>query len=99
MTLKELLTAVKEKNLSKEQLEEYYSDLTHIYTSVCLELSEKKKLEAFYFLDHKAESDVATKRQWRVTSDGQRMIELETYKNVIPRELSSLKTRIYSLLN
>lgn len=98
MTLKELLIAVKEKKLSKEQIEEYYSDLTHVYSSVCLELSELKKLEAFYFIDHKQDSDIATKRTWRVTKEGQRMIELETYKDVIPRELASIKNRIYALL-
>jgi hypothetical protein len=98
MNLRELLVAVKDKNLSKEQIEDYYGDLTHVYSSVCLELADLKKKEAFYFLDHKQDTDVATKRAWRVTSDGQRMIELEAYKNVIPRELASLKNRIYSLL-
>ena len=98
MTLKETLAAVKDKKLSKEQIEDFYGDLTHLYSSVCLELSDLKKKEAFYFIDHKAESDVATKRLWRVTPEGQRMIELEMYKNVIPRELASLKNRIYALL-
>lgn len=98
MKLRELLEAVKDKKLSKEQIEDYYGDLTHVYSSVCMELSDLKKKEAFYFIDHKQDSDVATKRAWRVTVDGQRMIELETYKNVIPRELASLKNRIYALL-
>lgn len=98
MTLKELLLAIRDKKLSKEQVEDYYSDLTHVYSSVCLELADLKKEEAFYFIDHKLDSDVATKRAWRVLPDGQRMIELEAYKNVIPRELASLKNRIYALL-
>ena len=98
MNLRELLIAVKDKKLSKEQIEDYYGDLTHLYSAVCLELSDIKKKEAFYFIDHAKDSDVATKRAWRVTADGQRMIELETYKNVIPRELASLKNRIYALL-
>jgi len=96
--LRDLLTAVKDKKLSKEQIEDYYGDLTHIYSEVCMQLADLKKKEAFYFIDHKQDSDVATKRTWRVTPDGQRMIELEMYKNVIPRELASLKNRIYSLL-
>lgn len=98
LSLRELLEAVKDKKLSKEQIEDYYGDLTHVYSSVCLELADLKKKEAFYFIDKKQDSDVATKRAWRVLPDGQRMIELETYKNVIPRELSSLKNRIYALL-
>lgn len=98
MKLRDLLTAVKEKNLNKSQLEDYYDDLTHIYSSVCMELAELKKKEAFYFMDHKQETDVATKRAWRVTDEGQRMLELEMYKSIIPRELSSLKTRIFAQL-
>jgi len=96
--LKETLAAVKDKKLTKEQIEDFYADLTHVYSSVCLELADIKKREAFYFIDHKEDTDVATKRKWRVTPDGQRMIELEMYKNVIPRELASLKNRIYALL-
>lgn len=98
MNLRETLAAVKDKNLNKQQIEEYYDDLTHVYSAVCLELAELKKLEAFYFLDHKQETDIATKRAWRVTKEGQRMLELEAYKTVIPKEIASLKNRIYSLL-
>lgn len=97
-TLKETLQAVKDKNLNKQQIEEYYDDLTHVYSAVCLELAELKKQEAFYFLDHKQETDIATKRAWRVTKEGQRMLELEAYRTVIPKEIASLKNRIYSLL-
>ena|SRR3990167_5393640 len=98
MKLRELLEVIKEKKLSKEQVEDYYADLTHIFSAVCLELADVKKREAFYFIDHKLDSDVGTKRAWRVTPDGQRMLELEAYKNIIPRELASLKNRIYSLI-
>lgn len=98
MKLKDLLAAVPDKKLTKQQIEGYYDDLTHLYSGVCLELADLKKKEAFYFIDHKQDSDVATKRAWRVTPEGQRMIELDTYKNVIPKELASLKNRIYSLL-
>lgn len=98
MNLRELIEAVKDKNLTKPQIEEYYDDLTHVYSKVCLELSDLKKREAFYFIDHKQDTDIATKRAWRVTPDGQRMLELEAYRTVIPKEIASLKNRIYSFL-
>lgn len=98
MNLRELLESVKDTKLSKPQIEAYYDELTHLYSDVCFALADLKKKEAVYFIDHKQDSDVATKRMWRVTPDGARMIDLETYKNVIPRELASLKNRIYSLL-
>lgn len=100
MNLRETLAAVKDKNLNKQQIEEYYDDLTHVYSAVCLELAELKKREAFFFLDNvnPQVSDVSVKRKWRVTKEGQRMLELEAYKTVIPKEISSLRNRIYSLL-
>lgn len=101
-TLRETLEAVKDKHLTKQQVESYYDDLTHLYSSVCMELADLKKTEALYFMDERTKepdaSDVSIKRKWRVTKEGQRMIDLEVYKTVIPRELSSLKNRIYSLL-
>ncbi len=102
MKLKDVLVAVQDKKLTKPQIEEYFDDLTHLFSGVCLELSDLKKLEAIYFMDERTKqpdaSDVSVKRSWRITKEGQRMIELETYKSVIPRELASLKNRIYSLL-
>jgi len=100
MNLKELLEQVKEKSLTKEQIEEYFDALTHVYSAVCIELAELKKQEALYFLDHMQAdvSDVSIKRNWRGTKEGQRMLELEAYKNVIPKELASLRNRIYSFL-
>lgn len=102
MNLRDTLTAVKDKNLSKEQIEAFYDDLTHLYSAVCLELADLKKEEAIFFLDAKTansdEADVSIKRRFRATTGGLRKIELETYKNIIPKELSSLKMRIYSLL-
>lgn len=102
MTLKDLLLNIKDKTLSKEQIEEYYSDLTHVYSSVCMELAEIKKGEALFFAEKMEEnpdfSDAKIKRLFRVTPNGLRLIELDAYKAIIPRELSSLKNRIYSLL-
>lgn len=101
-TLKETLLAVRDTKLSKKQVEDYFDELTHLFSSVCLELADLKKKEALYFMSEREKepdaSDVSIKRKWRVKPEGQRMIDLEVYKSVIPRELSSLKNRIYALL-
>lgn len=100
--LRELLEAVKDKKLSKEQIENYHADLIHLFSMVMLERADLLKKEAFYFMDLKRanpeESDQSIKRKWRVEKAGQRLIELDSYKSVLPKEIESLKTRIYALL-
>jgi len=102
MKLRDLLKAVEDKNLTKAQVEEYYDDLTHVFSKVCMEVADLKKREALFFDEHMRQypddSDARIKRLWRITPEGQRLIELEAYKTVLPRELASLKNRIYSLL-
>lgn len=98
MKLKDLLVAVREKNLTKTQLEDYHSDLTNMYAQIHLELADIEKAEALYFLSDKKESDIATKRAWRASEKGQRQIELSHYAKATEKMLSSLKNRIYSLL-
>lgn len=93
-----LLEAVKEKNLNKTQLEEMRDDMTHLFSSIMLELAELEKSEALYFLKEKTpdNSDVSIKRMWRATLEGQRLIELSRYQKALEKEISSLKSRIYA---
>lgn len=98
--LTQLLEAVKTKNLSKAQLEDYHADLIHLYSAVLIERSDLRKKEAFYFAEKMRDgaSDVSIKRMFRVTDDGQRLLELEAFKAILPKEIDSIKTRIYALL-
>lgn len=100
--LLDLLQAVKDKSLSKEQLEEMHTDFTNMYAAICLEMASIEKAEARYFLTIKEElpdlADVAVKRKWRGTPDGQRLIEIKNYEKAVTKVLSSIKNRIYSLL-
>lgn len=100
--LTSLLEKVKDDKLSKEQVEDYHAELTHLFSAVMLERADLKKKEALFFAqkmhENPDESDARIKRQWRITTEGLRLIELEAYKTIIPKEISSLKNRIYSLL-
>lgn len=98
MTLKEALEAVKDKTLNLRQLEDFRDDLIHIHTQLQLEQAELEKREAFYFMESQEKTDIATKRKWRVTPEGQRLIELNRYTKAVVKEVDSLKSRIYSLI-
>lgn len=101
--LSELFEKVKEKNLTKTTLEEYRDDLTNLYAQMMFELAELEKTEALYFMalknaspTDKDISDVAIKRLWRATPQGQRLIELNRYHKATEKILSSLKSRIFA---
>lgn len=101
MTLKELFHAVREPNLTKTQLESYYDELTNLYGMIHFETAEKEKKEAMYFLENKKDgeverADIAIKRMWRGTPEGQRLIELGHYSKATEKLLSSVKHRIFS---
>lgn len=100
MTLSELLNAVKDENLPLEKIERYRDELIHLHSAMQIELGEKEKEEALYFLKHSAPdvSDVSIKRKWRGTESGQRAIILNRYIKAVAKEIDSLKSRVYRLV-
>jgi hypothetical protein len=97
MTLRELFEAVKEKHLSKTQLEEYRDELSSLFAAIHLEMADLEKAEALFIVESKLSSDVAKKRVWNATPQGQRLIELKHYSKGAEKVLSSLKSRLYSV--
>lgn len=97
MKLEELFKKVREKELSREALEEYRDDLVGLFGQMSIETADLKKKEAIYFLENKKETDVATRRAWDSTKEGQRLIELRYYCKATEKLISSLKDRIYKL--
>lgn len=102
--LEQLFESVKEKNLTKTDLESYRDDLTNLFASMQLEMAELEKLEAVYFLQMKQSTpsdkeltDVSIKRMWRGSLQGQRLIELNRYQKATEKVLSSLKSRIFAI--
>lgn len=98
--LSELFNQVKEKNLTKTQLEDYHTELTSLFAAMQLEIGELTKAEALYFLEMKKmdekETDVGIKRYWRGTPQGQRLITLTHSAKATEKILSSLRSRMYS---
>ncbi len=104
-----LIEKVKEEGLSKDQLEQYHTEITYLDNLMRMEIAPLEKEEALYFGECKKhplqtenrqvveESDVSIKRKWRATEKGQRQIELNHYLRITPKLLQSIKTRLYSV--
>lgn len=101
MTLRELMEKVKEKELSKDQLEEYRNDMSRVYAEMQIELADVEKSKAGYFERFKmAEpqtTDISIKRTWQASTGGLREIELKRYCLATKELLNSLKSRLYSI--
>jgi hypothetical protein len=97
MTLLELIKAVKEKNLSKEDLEQYRDQMSMLFAEIQLEMAELEKLEAMFPTENYPTA-VARKNAWKQTTEGQRLIVLKRYSIALKELLNSLKSRIYQLI-
>lgn len=101
MKLKDLIIAVKEKNLTKDQLELYRDQMSQLFAEMQLEMAEIEKEEAL-FLEHTQnatdrQSVAQSKINWKATEKGQRLIVLKRYCLATKELLNSLKSRLYSI--
>lgn len=98
--LLDTLKAVREKNLNKQQLEEYYDLLSVYAVDIKLQMAELEKEKAIYIANKKDEglSIASCEAEWKANERGQRLIELKHYSLATSIQLKSIKNRIYSLL-
>ena len=98
MKLIELIQAVREQNLSKDQLEDYRDQLSGLFAQMQLEMAELEKQEGLFMGKKEQDESVAElKVRWKATHEGQRLIELKRYCLATKELLNSLKSRLYSL--
>lgn len=97
MKLQEVILAVRDRNLSKENLEAYRDSLAELFALMKLEISDLEKEEALFLCEFSDESHVARKRAWKATPRGQRQIELDNYLAAVAKMIDSLKSRLFSI--
>lgn len=95
MKLLDLIKKVNDRSLTPEQLEEYRDDMASLFAQMQWELADIRKAKAIYFLEKRDKTDIGTERNWQVTKEGQREIELAHYSKATEKMLSSLKSRLY----
>ncbi len=94
--LSELMVAVKEANLTKSQLEDYYRELTDLEVNMHMTMADLEKKEAQYLEASEEKTGIASQRKWNVTPDGLREIEVKRYLKITEKLLSSVKHRIFN---
>ena len=96
--LSDTLLAVKDENLNKTQLEDYFKVLCELKGEVRMELAGVKKEKALFMLKNPEQSVAQRKIDWSAGEKGQREIDLVAYLGALTDNLNSVKTRIYALL-
>lgn len=95
ISLRDLITAVRDKKLTKEQLEGYFDELCILEAELHLEISDLERTHALY-LDNSEEKTHADKeRKFNATKEGLRLKELKKYVEAIKPLLASVKSRIF----
>jgi len=94
----DIIEQVKDENLSKEQLEDYYSMACQLRTEISMQLADYLKKEALFMVSSTEGSVASKKVAWKGSQEGQRLIELKSYATAIKSLLDGLKNRIYSKL-
>jgi len=99
MKLQDLILAVKEKNLTKEQLELYHDQMSFLFAEMQVEIADLEKQEALFMSLKQPEESVAeVKVKWKATEGGQRLIVLKRYSIATKELLNSLKSRTFRLI-
>jgi hypothetical protein len=94
-TISELAKSIKEENLSKDQLEHYYTELTSLSADMELSLADLKKAEAIFLNESGEKTRAGAERIWKATEKGQEQISLTGNIRAIDKLRSSIKSRMY----
>ncbi len=100
MTIQDLLTAVKQENLDKWALEKYHDEATHLFADMQMSMGDLERQEALFFQkpEFAEDTDIAIKRKWKASVQGQRMIEVKNGLRALSKELSGLRHKLFNTL-
>ena len=96
--ISDLITLIKEENLTKDKLEELSSMLDILCAEIELELAEVEKKEAMFLANCGEKTRAGAITKWESSEDGQNEISLKRNLRAVSKLSSSVKTRIYQRL-
>ena len=91
------IKAVKEENLSKQQLEVYHKMLCEYKGEMKLELATLEKAKAMFLVNHPEQTAIQRKINWDSSVEGQRLIDLKAFIGAVNANLENVKARLFSV--
>lgn len=98
MKLTELIQSIKEDTLTKQQLEDYHTQLVALYAEISERLGELEKKEAIFQSKSSERTRAGAERLWNATEEGLEEIELKRKIKAVEKLASSVKHRIFNVL-
>lgn len=96
ISLSEVIKAVREKELTKTDLESYRDQSAILLTELYEECADLEKDEALFMAGRaNEESAISRKISWKGTPAGLRLIVVKRYISATKTMLDSLKSRLY----
>ncbi len=97
MKISALAKAVKEKNLTRDQLEDYFTELSSLAAEMEERMGELEKKEAIYLNDCGEKTRSGAETKWNATSEGQEAITLKHNLRGLSKLISSVKHRVIAV--
>ena len=95
ISLRDLILAVKEQRLTKEDLEKYFDQLCILEAELHLEIADLERTHALYLDSSEEKTHADKERKFNATKEGLRLKELKKYVEAIKPLLASVNNRIY----
>lgn len=96
--IQDIISGIKEGNLTKDQLEDYSSMLDILCAEYELQLADIEKEEAMFLASCEVKTRSGAETIWSSMPAGQKEIELKRNIRAVSKLASSVKTRIYQRL-
>lgn len=98
MKLQEAFKAIREKNLSKNKLEDLHLEISGLLADMIDELATLEKAKAIFMANLENGKSVADRKtSWGATKEGQRLIDMKANVSSTRVMVGSIKTRLYSV--
>lgn len=98
MNLYEVLDAVKDERLPLDMCERYRDQLCHFKSELSRKIADLKKKRALFMIQSEEKTAAAKKLAFDASPDGQKLIGYEGDIRGLGDEISSLQSRIFSLI-
>lgn len=98
MTIPDLIKAIKEENLTQQQLEAYYDQLVYLSVEMELKCAELEKEESLYLANSPEETKAGADRKWNATESGLELRKLKRHLRAVDKLAASVKRRTYKFI-
>lgn len=96
--LEKLYQDVHDENLDQRSLELFRDKLIQWKSALSRARAELKKKKAIFLMQNPEKAANARIIAWEASEDGQRLIDIESYKSSIQEEIDGLKDRIWGFI-